>query len=333
MKIGVLFILYFAAALTQVSGQEPSSVEDPAALINSFRAAEIDEKIGLLNNLNAQASSPDADAGALEYLQYILLAQESVESRIQIAQRYLLAHEDLNLRETGVDFLIDGVIAGVPAAASKKTQRSLTDLLRRTDSTGLESYRFADKLARALVMMESDVGLDVFLTNSKTIKNYSRKDKWGADSPPEKLQELSLKYQEKFDQSQPNEWDFFWSKFYQLAETRREQGQLLTANDPLIDLESVLDGTFEPKLVAQIETTNETKTLRESAAVKAQPEPAVKEGVQESVPAEPIIKETARVAPIEIIKEAPEESTNWLPWLIGALVVLGGLVMVVRRKN
>jgi LPXTG-motif cell wall-anchored protein len=182
-------------------------------------------------------------------------------------------------------------------------------------------------------MMESDVGLDVFLTNSKTIKNYSRKDKWGADSPPEKLQELSLKYQEKFDQSQPNEWDFFWSKFYQLAETRREQGQLLTANDPLIDLESVLDGTFEPKLVAQIETTNETKTLRESAAVKAQPEPAVKEGVQESVPAEPIIKETARVAPIEIIKEAPEESTNWLLWLIGALVVLGGLVMVVRRKN
>ena len=330
-SVRILFLLVLMAA--QLGGQASSIFDDPAVLIDSFRNSVIDEKIEVLNNLDAEASSHDSNAPALEYLQYVLLAKESPQSRVQIAQRYLLEHEDPNLQGTGVDFLIDGVMSGIPAASSESNQRTLTNMLRETSDTGVESYRYADKQARALVMMGSNVGFDVSLTNSKTIKNYSRKDGWVVDSPPEKLQELSLKYQEKFDQSQPNEWDFFWSKFYQLAEARREQGQLLTANDPLIDLESILDGTFETKLVAQIQTTNETKTLRESAAVKAQPEPAVKKGVQESVLAEPMIKETVRVAPIEITEKTPEESTNWLLWLIGALVVLGGLGLVVRRKN
>jgi hypothetical protein len=44
----------------------------------------------------------------------------------------------------------------------------------------------------------------------------------------------------------------------------------------------------------------------------------------------PAIKGSAE---IELVEEAPEESTNWLLWLIGALVVLGGLVVIVRRKS
>jgi LPXTG-motif cell wall-anchored protein len=237
------------------------------------------------------------------------------------------------MKETGVNYIIDGVIGNLDALDEEAAKLQLVDQLENLPDTGQESYAYAGKVSRALVMLEDERGLDVFLTKTPTIRNYSRKDGWSADSPPEKLHKLSLKYQEKFDQSQPNEWDFFWSKFYQLAEARREQGQLLTANDPLIDLESILDGTFETKLVAQIQTTNETKTLRESAAVKAQPEPAVKKGDQESVLAEPMIKETAKAAPVEIVEETPEESTNWLLWLIGALVVLGGLGLVVRRKN
>jgi LPXTG-motif cell wall-anchored protein len=45
------------------------------------------------------------------------------------------------------------------------------------------------------------------------------------------------------------------------------------------------------------------------------------------------VKEPAEVAPVKIAEEAPEESTNWLLWLIGCLVVLGGLVVVARRKK
>jgi hypothetical protein len=41
----------------------------------------------------------------------------------------------------------------------------------------------------------------------------------------------------------------------------------------------------------------------------------------------------AEAIKVEVPKKAPEESSNWLLWLIGALVVLGGLAVVVRRKN
>jgi LPXTG-motif cell wall-anchored protein len=333
MKIIQLILCLLVVSTTLVQAQQSSLVDDPTALIADFQLAEIDGKIEILKTVDALGVNQTIDQGTAEYLIYTMLAQEPPTSRVQIAQLYLLDHSNTAMKETGVNYIIDGVIGNLDALDEEAAKLQLVDQLENLPDTGQESYAYAGKVSRALVMLEDERGLDVFLTKTPTIRNYSRKDGWSADSPPEKLHKLSLKYQEKFDQSQPNEWDFFWSKFYQLAEARREQGQLLTANDPLINLDAVLDGTFEPKLVAQIETTNETKTLRESAAVKAQPEPAVKKGVQESVLAEPMIKETVRVAPIEITEKTPEESTNWLLWLIGALVVLGGLGLVVRRKN
>lgn len=331
MKIASL--IFCSLLALSASAQESTLLDDPVALLEGFRSDEMQGKIETLETVDALASNQVVDSGTVEYLVYTMLAQEPIDSRVQIAQNYLLNHDDKALKETGLDFIIDAAIEGIDALDVDGAKSQLVDELEGLSGTGQEYYAYAGKASRALVMLGDDRGLDVFLTNSKTIRNYSRKDGWGENSSPVEMNALSQQYAEKFNQSQSNEWDFFWSKFYELAEERRKQGKLLAAIDPLINLDSVLDGTFEPKLVAQIETTNETKTLRESAAVKAQPEPAVKEGVQESVPAEPMTKETASVAPIEITEKTPEESTNWLLWLIGAMVVLSGLVIVIRRKN
>ena len=53
--------------------------------------------------------------------------------------------------------------------------------------------------------------------------------------------------------------------------------------------------------------------------------PVVAEVTEETIASEPQVNEPA--------EEAPEESTNWLLWLIGVLVVFVGLAVVVRRKN
>lgn len=45
------------------------------------------------------------------------------------------------------------------------------------------------------------------------------------------------------------------------------------------------------------------------------------------------VKEPTKVKPVEAAEETHEESSQWWLWLIGALVVLGGAVLVVRRKN
>lgn len=46
------------------------------------------------------------------------------------------------------------------------------------------------------------------------------------------------------------------------------------------------------------------------------------------------VKEPAEVKPVEVAEETPEkQSSQWWLWLIGALVLVGGLAAVVRRKS
>ena len=45
------------------------------------------------------------------------------------------------------------------------------------------------------------------------------------------------------------------------------------------------------------------------------------------------VEETPEFESYEIAKEAPEKSSSWLLWLIGALIFLGGLAVVIRRKK
>lgn len=48
---------------------------------------------------------------------------------------------------------------------------------------------------------------------------------------------------------------------------------------------------------------------------------------------EPEIKKPVEVIPIEIAEEPVEQSSQWWLWLIGAVVVIGGLVLMLRRKK
>jgi LPXTG-motif cell wall-anchored protein len=45
------------------------------------------------------------------------------------------------------------------------------------------------------------------------------------------------------------------------------------------------------------------------------------------------VRETTELKHIEVAEETVEESTNWLLWLICALVAIGGLVVIIRRKS
>lgn len=47
----------------------------------------------------------------------------------------------------------------------------------------------------------------------------------------------------------------------------------------------------------------------------------------------PEVKESAEVVLVEIAEEATEQPSQWWLWLVGLLVILGGIALVVRRKN
>ncbi len=70
---------------------------------------------------------------------------------------------------------------------------------------------------------------------------------------------------------------------------------------------------------------------------KPQPEahvvktPAPKKVVEQAL--EPEVKEPVEVTPVEVVEETPEQSSQWWLWLVGALIVVGGLGLVLRRKS
>jgi hypothetical protein len=83
----------------------------------------------------------------------------------------------------------------------------------------------------------------------------------------------------------------------------------------------------------------ESVRAQSAPAIAADPieEPAAVSRTAAQEPTEEAeVKAAAETLSVKVAQEAPEESTNWLLWLlwlIGALVVLGGLALVVRRKN
>jgi hypothetical protein len=74
-----------------------------------------------------------------------------------------------------------------------------------------------------------------------------------------------------------------------------------------------------------------------SLSGKEQAEELVHAPRMETTPEPPTVvsakKEPVKVPSIEVAEEVPAESSQWWLWLVGLLVVLGGLVVVVRRKS
>jgi len=68
---------------------------------------------------------------------------------------------------------------------------------------------------------------------------------------------------------------------------------------------------------------------------QASPTPTVEEGaesIEESTQPKPLIEHPAEVAIAEPIEEAIEPSSNWLLWLIGAVVAVGGILFLRAKK-
>ena len=80
--------------------------------------------------------------------------------------------------------------------------------------------------------------------------------------------------------------------------------------------------------------TDEEITVQPAAAeIPTSPPAEVVETTEELPTVEPEVKEPAEVKAVEVAEETPEESSQWWFWLVGTLVVLGGLAVVVRRKS
>lgn len=58
----------------------------------------------------------------------------------------------------------------------------------------------------------------------------------------------------------------------------------------------------------------------------------IPEVVKEVAAPEPAILGSAEVAPVEVVDQTPEKSSQWWLWLIGAVIAVGGILKVCRKK-
>ena len=88
--------------------------------------------------------------------------------------------------------------------------------------------------------------------------------------------------------------------------------------------------TFDiPAIIKSVRSENapavdENTPLEQPEATRITPNPVNKEAE---------VKIVTEAALVEVVEETPEEPSRWWLWLIGALVVLGGLAVVLRRKS
>lgn len=311
---------------------DSSIFNDPEPFFNTFQSAGIDEKLETLRSLEALASEQGPNDYLAEYMIHALVGYESPPSRVEIAQKYLLNNIDFELRESGVNYLIYGMMAGMDAASSDSAKDALILLLENLDRTGLEGYIHGSKLSSALVMMGSEVGLDAYLTKTETIRNFSRKDRWNPDSPPEVFQALSQQYQKDFAQSKEDgqaiEWMFFWSKFYQLAEARRKQGKRIVVYAPLINLDSVLEGTYEPRSAEEMEIVLSALRSNIQAEEPDDIPPAAYDMAEKATSRKAATGAPARVVTLEPSKEP---ARSWL-WFAGVALLFALAMSLLRRK-
>ena len=100
---------------------------------------------------------------------------------------------------------------------------------------------------------------------------------------------------------------------------------------PQIDLEALVT-----LYTQDIGSTEPAVEIIEEPIVEVTPAPPVEEVAE--VPEEVTAPEPTTEEPVEVVVAEPtekptEQSSNWFFWLIGALVILGGLFLVVRRKS
>lgn len=80
-------------------------------------------------------------------------------------------------------------------------------------------------------------------------------------------------------------------------------------------------------------TLAETSPKAPIAEIPARAPAATVETTEELQTVKPEVKEAAKVKPVEVAEETSEQSSQWWLWLVGALVVVGGLGLALRRKS
>ena len=198
----------------------------------------------------------------------------------------------------------------------------------RVENKNKEEVSKVELLLPILTLAEGDELVDAFHRSfglslekfnewSQPIREYKYPRDFYTTGVGNNYPEISMTVRKSFNKDIPYlvGINFGWSNW--LHESRGTSTESNTLQNFTFDvpkiLESVKSEVSEPTIVEESEPAVEPREIYE-----------------ETKPVEVIFDKVEIPEPSE---ESEEQASQWLLWLIGALAVLGGLALVVRRKN
>jgi hypothetical protein len=214
-------------------------LKNPERLETIIKDSSYKDLLTFINN--GYAESQGETDGLTQYAYTAALAMASADKQVDLALDFSLTKPDLSLKASGATVIIDAVLSGTAMSSTQRDRAGaeLKSELQALSSKGQSSFYFAYKAAEALIVLNDDAGLDVFLTDAETVRNYSLKDRWTPTSAATLFQQLQDAYTRQAKTSD-KDWDKIMAATYGLCRARRAQGIGVNPIHPLVNLDNLL---------------------------------------------------------------------------------------------
>lgn len=269
---------------------------------------------------------------------YILAAQEDTPQELL----NLLNDQSQSSRWEDAMFALGVIAGGDSEVVSLETLVNIADRYENINASSSEQLDLVEKAYWALAYQGSQESLAI-------LKERASESYWNNRKLPSATEAISDPYTERVVTARAKA--IMAIGFHPTPEAKgylnRIKNESEFSNDKVLKeeidsalaLRSFAVSSHEERIKAyQVRNLGQQQTVElveePSAEIPAHPPaPEAVQVVEEVTPPEPAKEEPAEVVTVEVAEETAEQSSNWWLWLIGALVVVGGLGLVLRRKN
>jgi len=240
MKIGRLIICL--AATVNIANAGPikdMATNDPEGTLAFIQSADYPTLLQFVQDAYAEYLAENQDP-VLQYTYIIALNEAGLDKQVRLAVDFSLAQSDILIKQIGARAIFLSLTKGSTPDGPLRQQAvtALKSNIQGLSQPSREAYDFARYAAYALMLMNDDAGLDMFLTDTETVGNYQAKDGWQPESDANTFQALAGNYTQAAAEpgNENPEWDHIMAGVYELARLRRVESKEVKHLNPLKNL-------------------------------------------------------------------------------------------------
>ncbi len=237
-------IICFLATMSTVSAGpiKDMATNDPEGTLAFIQSADYPTLLQFVQDAYAEYLAENQDP-VLQYTYMIAINEAGVEKQIQLAVDFSLAQTDLLIKQMGARAIFLALTKGAEPDAALR-QQAITALkasVQGISQPSREAYDLARFASYALMLLEDDAGLDIFLTDTETVRNFQVKDNWEAGSDASLFQTLAASYTQAAGEvgNENPDWDHIMAGVYDLAKVRRLESKEIKPINPIKSLSAL----------------------------------------------------------------------------------------------